>query len=151
MWLSGFKEFLRIEVEKREISLRRDWRLGERILLLILGVFSSFFFSSYFADHEKVCLYLYLRFTVSLGQCWYTLLDDRLLRRAQGSDMWWGHKQLLKSLGSLQATPIWDGGSFPRRLFPSDKKPVNPLTYSVLKFSQFPSRHVQRESYALPL
>lgn len=56
---------------------------------------------------EKVCLYLYLRFTVLLGQYLCSLLDDKLLR-TQGSDLWWSCKQLLKALGSLQASPTGD-------------------------------------------
>lgn len=57
---------------------------------------------------EKVCLCPYLRFTVSLEQCLCSLLDDKLLRRAQGSNIWWSCKQLLKSLGSLQASTMGD-------------------------------------------
>ena len=56
--------------------------------------------------HENVYLHLYIRVTVSLRHCCYSLLDDKLLSRAQGSDIMVRCKQLLKALGSLQAAPI---------------------------------------------
>ena len=86
---------------------------------------------------------VYSLIRIILVQC----AGEKLLSRAQGSDIMIRCKQLLKALRRLQAAPIWEM----REAFlwgcstPWQKTSEFP-DHSVLNFHQFPCRHIQKES-----